>query len=322
MKITQISPQSLTRFAWLSIAAAVITIGMKASAYLLTGSVGLLSDALESVVNLAAAIVALGALTLASQPPDEDHEYGHDKVEYFSSGVEGALILVAAFSIAYTSAERLVNPQPLEQVGIGLMISLAASLVNLAVARVLMRAGREHYSVTLEADAQHLMTDVWTSAGVMVSVVLVAITHWNWLDPAIGLAVAFNILVAGARLLRRSYNGLMDTAIKPEEREAVEAIFDTFREQGIQFHALRTRQSGARRFISVHVLVPGMWTVSRGHYLLEDLERSIRAALPNVVIGTHLEPLGDPTSMADIPLQRTDGGGVGDDVVDKGSEKK
>lgn len=298
--------KALTRFAWLSIAAALLTIALKGSAYLLTGSVGLLSDALESFVNLAAAIVALAALTMAAQPPDEDHEFGHDKVEYFSSGVEGSLILVASFSIAYTSAERLLNPQPLEQIGVGVAISLAASLVNLVVARVLMRAGRDHHSITLEADARHLMTDVWTSAGVIVAVGLVAITGWGWLDPVIGLAVAFNILVAGARLLRRSYDGLMDTAIEPAEREAVEAIFDRFREQGIQFHALRTRQSGARRFISVHVLVPGMWTVSRGHYLLEDLERNIRAAVPNVVIGTHLEPLGDPTSMADIPLERED----------------
>lgn len=314
MNKTQASRKSLTRFAWLSIAAALFTIGMKGSAYLLTGSVGLLSDALESFVNLAAAVVALGALTLASQPPDDDHEFGHDKVEYFSSGVEGALILVAAFSIAYTSVERLVNQQPLEQVGVGVALSLAAALVNLAVSRVLMRAGREHRSITLEADAHHLMTDVWTSAGIIISVTLVVITGWLWLDPVIGLAVAFNILVAGSKLLRRSYDGLMDTAIEPADREAVEAILDKFRAQGIQFHALRTRQSGARRFISVHVLVPGMWTVSRGHYLLEDLERSIRVALPNVVIGTHLEPLGDPISMADIPLERgNDGGSAKDD---------
>lgn len=297
---------NLTRFAWLSIGAAVATISLKGSAYLLTGSVGLLSDALESLVNLAAAVVALLMLGIAAQPPDEEHAFGHDKAEYFSSGVEGALVLVAALSIAYTSVERLLNPQPLEQVGVGLVISAIASLVNLGVARVLLRAGTDYQSVALEADAQHLMADVWTSAGVIAGVGLVALTGLAWLDAIIGLAVAAHILLAGFGLMRRSYNGLMDSAIPPEERAKIDAILDGYRAQGIQFHALRTRQSGARRFVTVHVLVPGMWTVSRGHYLLEDLERSICAALPNAVIGTHLEPLGDPASMADIALQRRD----------------
>lgn len=302
--------RSLVRFAWLSIAAAVVTIGMKAAAYLLTGSVGLLSDALESLVNLAAAVVALWALSVAARPPDEDHAYGHDKVEYLSSGVEGGLILIAAISIGYTAGERLFNPQPIEQVGIGLAISIAASLVNLGVARVLLRAGRRYESITLEADARHLMADVWTSAGVVVGVTATAATGLVWLDPLIALGVAANIVWAGARLMRRSTLGLMDTALPPRERAAVLAILTRYEAEGVQTHALRTRQSGARRFVSFHVLVPGNWTVRRGHRLLEQIERDIRAALPSVTVDTHLEPLDDPLSFADTGLDRE--GGIAD----------
>lgn len=295
---------SLKRFAWLSIAAAVITIGLKGSAYLLTGSVGLLSDALESFVNLAAAIMALAALTAAARPPDDDHEYGHDKAEYFSSGAEGVLIMVAAFSIAYTSIERLLNPQPIEQVGFGVLVSVVASLVNFGVARVLLRAGQEHESITLEADAHHLMTDVWTSAGVVLGVGLVAVSGWQWLDPVIALLVAANIVREGVKLVQRSVMGLMDTALPAGEIEQIQAVLDEFRQYGIEIHALRTRQSGPRRFVTMHVLVPGDWTVKRGHDLLECLEAALRRTLPNLWITSHLEPLEDPASWEDQDLVR------------------
>ena len=245
----QDSPQ-LTRFAWLSIAAAVITIGLKAGAYLLTGSVGLLSDALESVVNLLAAVVALWALSMAARPPDDDHEYGHDKVEYLSSGVEGSLILVAAFSIVASAVPRLFAPQPLEQTGLGIAISVVASLINLAVGRVLLRAGRQYGSITLEADARHLMTDVWTSAGVLIGIGLVIVTGWTILDPIIALIVAANIIRAGVQLMRRSTAGLLDTALPNMERATIQHLLMRYRREGVEFHAFRTRQSGSRRFVS------------------------------------------------------------------------
>jgi cation diffusion facilitator family transporter len=294
----------LFRFAWLSIFAAVVTIGLKLAAFLLTGSVGLLSDALESVVNLVAAIIALIALNIAARPPDDDHAFGHDKVEYFSSGVEGTLILLAAASIAYASIERFLSPQPLDDIGVGLVISAVASLVNGGVAIVLMRAGREYQSITLEADAKHLLTDVYTSIGIIAALIVVNATGWTWLDPTIGIVVALNILRSGALLVRRSALGLMDTAIPPVDINQIESIFDRYRHRGLDFHALRTRDAGARQFISFHVLVPAGWTVQRGHNLLEKLEADVRAALPRSHITTHLEPLGDPAAMADIELDR------------------
>lgn len=297
---------SLTRFAWLSIAAALVTIGLKAGAYLITGSVGLLSDALESLVNLVAAIVALVVLTVAARPPDDDHAYGHSKAEYFSSGVEGTLILVAAASIAYTAAGRLISPQPIEEAGLGLAISVAASAINFGVARVLLRAGRHYHSITLEADAHHLMTDVWTSVGVVVGVALVALTGWQRLDPIIALLVAMNIVWAGARILQRSALGLLDTALPADERRQVIAILDRYvNSEGVQYHALRTRQAAARRFVSVHILVPGSWSVLRGHRLLEQIEEDVRRALPNTTVFTHLEPIEDPSSFEDQTLDRS-----------------
>ena len=297
--------RSLKRFAWLSIGAALLTIGMKASAYGLTDSVGLLSDALESLVNLVAAVVALVVLSVAERPPDEDHAYGHDKAEYFSSGVEGALILIAAVSIIAAAAPRLLDPQPLEDVGLGLGVSIAASLVNLGVAQVLARAARSYSSITLEADAQHLMTDVWTSVGVVVGIGAVALTGWNVLDPLIALVVAANIVWQGYQMVRRSVLGLLDTALPPKERAAVQAILASYLAQGVHSHALRTRQAGARRFVSVHILVPGEWTVQRGHNLLEQVELDIRGALPNATVFTHLEPIEDPHSWQDTTLDRT-----------------
>jgi len=295
---------ALTRYAWLSIAAAVSTMALKGAAYWLTGSVGLLSDALESVVNLVGAGIALIVLTIAARPADDDHAYGHGKAEYFSSGAEGTLILLAAISIAAAAANRLIHPQPIEQAGAGLAVSTAASLINFFVARILLRAGREHNSITLEADAKHLMTDVWTSAGVIGGIIAVTLTGWQILDPLIALGVAVNIVWSGFLLIKRSTSGLMDSALPPEELAEVARILEKYAQQGLQYHALRTRQAASRRFVSVHVLVPGSWTVDAGHDLLELLEADIRAVLPEVTITTHLEPLEDPTSHQDKELDR------------------
>jgi cation diffusion facilitator family transporter len=296
--------RSLTTYAWLSIGAALLTLGLKLLAWAMTGSVGLLSDALESLVNLAAAIFALLALWVAARPPDDDHAFGHTKVEYFSSGIEGALILLASVGIAWNAFDRLTHPQPLHSVGAGLAVSVVASLVNLITARVLMRAGKAEHSVTLQADAHHLMTDVWTSAAVVVAIILVAWTGWQWLDPVIGLLLAGHILGMGVRLVRESMLGLMDTGLPPEEMRAIQAVLDEYERDGVQHHALRTRQAGAWRFMSVHVLVPGEWTVSRGHELVEKLEDDIRRSVPRLSVLTHLEPLEDPASWDDVTWDR------------------
>jgi len=300
------SRRSLTRFAWLSIAAALLTIGLKTVAYLLTGSVGLLSDAIESFVNLVGAIMALAMLTVAARPADEDHAFGHGKAEYFSSGVEGTLILIAAVSIGIASVERLITPKPLEQVGFGLGVSVVASLVNLGVALLLLRVGRKHNSITLEANAQHLMTDVWTSVGVVVGVGAVALTGWQRLDPIVALVVAANIVWTGVSLVRRSISGLMDVALSTEELGLIHEALEPYRQDGLEFHALRTRRAGGSRFVTLHILVPGDWTVLRGHQLLERLEGDIRRALPNAIMFTHLEPLGDPASWGDVALERNE----------------
>lgn len=296
----------LTRFAWLSIATALATMGLKAAAYLLTGSVGLLSDALESSVNLVAAIIALVSLWVAAQPPDEEHAYGHTKAEYFSSAVEGGLIMVAALAILASAGERLLHPRPLQQLDLGLGISVVAALLNLIVARILARAGRDYESATLTADAQHLMTDVWTSAGVVLAVGAVAVTGWQPLDPLIAIAVSLQIVRSGLRLVRGAAQGLMDTALPEEEQEQIAAILESRAADGVQYHALRTRRSGAQRFVSVHIQVPGAWSVQRGHTLLEEIEGDIRETLPRVHVFTHLEPLEDPVSWEDIRLDRGD----------------
>ncbi len=299
---------ALKRFAWLSIAAALVTMGLKATAYLLTGSVGLLSDAMESLVNLAGAVMALAMLTVAARPADEEHAYGHTKAEYFSSGVEGTLILMAAISIAIAAVPRLISPRALEQIGLGLGVSVAASLVNLGAGIILLRAGRRHRSITLETDARHLITDVWTSAGVLVGVGAVALTDLERLDPIIALLVAANIIRTGVGIVRRSALGLMDTALPVNEQDAVRNVMEKYTGAGVQFHALRTREAGARRFVSLHVLVPGSMTVHEGHALLEQIEADIRQVLPNVTVFTHLESLDDPTSWDDVTLDRERGG--------------
>ena len=247
----------LTRFAWLSIGAAVLTIGLKTTAYLITGSVGLLSDAVESLVNLLGGIMALAMLTVAARPADEDHAYGHGKAEYFSSGLEGGLILVAALSIAVAAVMRFFNPKPLQELGAGLAVSIAASVVNLVVALLILRAGRKHNSITLEANARHLLTDVWTSVGVVAGIGLVVFTGWLWLDPVVALLVAANIVWTGVGIVRRSVGGLMDMALSEPDVALVRKALEPYSSDGVQFHALRTRQSGAQKFVSVHVLVPG-----------------------------------------------------------------
>ena len=297
---------TLTRFAWLSIAAAILTIGLKAAAYMLTGSVGLLSDALESLVNLVGGFMALAMLTIAARPADDDHAFGHSKAEYFSSGVEGTLILVAAVIIGITAVQRIITPKSLEQVGLGLVVSVVASLLNLIVALILLKAARRYHSITLEANAHHLLTDVWTSVGVLIGVGLVVLTGWKRLDPLVALLVAGNIVWSGSRIVRQSILGLMDTAWPVEEQNLLREVLEPHVQSGIQYHALRTRQAGIRRFVSLHVLVPGEWTVQRGHHLLERIEAEIRQALPNVTILTHLESLDDPASWNDMALDRTD----------------
>ena len=302
-KITQQS--SLTRFAWLSIAAAILTITLKTAAYFLTNSVGLLSDAMESCINLAGAVMALAMLIIAARPADNDHNYGHSKAEYFSSGVEGILILIAAIFIGIASVQRFFEPKPIEQIGIGLIVSVVASLINLAVSLVLFKAGKKYNSITLETDAKHLMTDVWTSAGVLVGVGAVALTGWERLDPIVAFLVAGNIVWSGFSIVKKSVAGLMDKALSDEEQDFLLKVLEPYKQSGIEFNALLTREAGAKKFVSFHVLVPGNWSVQKGHQLLEQIEGELRKVVPNIIITTHLEPLEDPISYVDANLERS-----------------
>lgn len=290
---------SLIKYAWLSIATAVFTISLKLAAYFLTGSVGLFSDALEGFVNLAAAIVVFITLKIVEKPPDDEHEYGHDKAEYFSSGIEGTLIIVAALSILYTSIERLLNPQPLQQVGLGLALALAASAINLGVGQLLIRAGKQHDSITLEADGKHLMSDVWTSVGVVVGILIAVWSGFERIDPLIGILVGLKIGWEGIQIFRRSAGGLMDIAIVPDERAAVETILNSYAVEGVTWHALRTRQAGSRRFINVHLLVPGAWPVQEAHDMAETIDAEIQAKINYATVITHIEPVEDPKSFDD-----------------------
>jgi cation diffusion facilitator family transporter len=301
----QSSSRSPSFYAGLSIIAAVVTIALKVGAYLLTGSVGLFSDAAESSVNLVAAVGAFLALGTAARPPDEEHAYGHTKAEYFSSALESVLIIVAAVWIAVTAIGRLLEPQPLENLGVGLTIGLVAAGINGAVGMVLLRGGRRLRSAALRADGQHLLTDVWTSVGVVVGVFLVWFTGWLVLDPLIALLVAGNIVWIGVRLLNDTAHGLLDTALPPEEQEIITGIQSRYAESGIEFHALRTRNAGRRRFVSMHVLVPGKWSVKRGHDLSERIEKDITQALPMTTVFVHVEPLEDPVSWQDQELDRS-----------------
>ncbi|QBD79843.1 cation transporter [Ktedonosporobacter rubrisoli] len=291
-------------YIYLSIGAALVTMAAKFIGYWLTGSVGLFSDAAESVVNLVAALVALWALTLAARPADEEHAYGHTKSEYFSSGVEGALVLVAALVIIVEAIPRLFHPQPLEQVGLGLAFSVAGALINGVLAWFMLRAGKRQRSIALQADARHLFTDVWTTLGVLIGVILVTLTGWLVLDPIIALLVALNVIWTGIQLLRETGLGLLDTALPAEDLQQIHSILDSYRPQGVTFHALRTRRAGSRRFVSFHVLVPGSLSVQQGHGLCEEIELALHQALPETTIFTHLEPREDPVSFADQQLDR------------------
>ena len=290
----------LSRYGWLAVATAVLTIGLKAGAWLLTGSVGLLADAAESVVNLVAAVVALIALKVAARPADRNHHYGHTKAEYFSAAVEGIMIFVAAASIIVFAVQRLIQPQPLESLGIGVAISLIAAGLNGAVGMVLIRAGNRNRSITLRADGKHLLTDVYTSVGVAVGIGLVALTGWEILDPLIGIGVGINILFAGYGLIKESSAGLMDISLPKEDNNRLRAILDSHTSESMAFHAMRTRESGTRQFMEMHMLVPGDWTVRRGHDAMEDLIDEIRAEFPDLWVTGHLEPIEDPRSYEDI----------------------
>jgi cation diffusion facilitator family transporter len=296
---------NLERFAWLSVVAALATIVLKTIAWWATGSVGLLSDALESIVNLAAALLALTMLRVAASPPDENHPYGFSKAEYFAAGIEGALIVLAAAGILASAIPRLIEPQPLDSPGLGLALSVAASGINLAVGLLLIRIGRQHHSIALEADGHHLMSDVWTSAGVVIGVALVFVTGWLRLDPLVALGVAAHIVWTGLRLMRRSWRGLLDAAIPSEDTGEVTKLFAEYSKRyGVSFHALRTRQAGKRRFISFHFLVPDAWTVAQAHRLSEEIEERIRSLVPHASIFTHIEPISDPASYEDQGLDR------------------
>lgn len=291
-------------YALLSIGAALVTLALTFAAYVITGSISLLSAAAELLVNLVAACVALWALWLAARPADEVHAYGHSKAEYFSSGVEGALIVVAALGIVVTAIQHIQRPHALAEVGLGLLVAVIAAAINGGVALVLLRAGRRLHSIALEADGKHLLTDVWTTTGVVAGVALVGLTGWNILDPIIALLVAANILWTGWRLIHESGLGLLDTALEPTDQQTIASVLSSFKEKGIEFHALRTRRAGARRFISLHVLVPGAWTVQRGHDTCEAVELALHHAMPDTTIFTHLEPREDPVAFEDQGLDR------------------
>lgn len=290
----------LTRYAWLSIATALVTMGMKLFAWKLTGSIGLFSDALESLVNLGGASMALLMLRIAMQPRDQDHAYGHGKAEYFSSGFEGMLILFAGAAILWTAVPGLWHPHALNQAVSGLVIAAIASVLNLGTARILFAASRRHRSITLEADAHHLMADVWTSVAILVGVGLVTITGLSIFDPLIAVVVALNILWTGLRLMRESVDGLMDSAWVSADIERLNKILDEFRNNEVQFHDIRTRRAAANRFVTFHLLVPGAWPVQRAHELAEHVEARLTEALPGAIAISHLEPIEDPASYADV----------------------
>ncbi|HTP96502.1 MAG TPA: cation diffusion facilitator family transporter [Burkholderiales bacterium] len=288
------------RMALLSIATSVATLGLKFGAWLLTGSVGLLSDALEAFVNLAAGLIAFGALTVAEQPADDRHSYGHDKAEYFSSGVEGVLILVAAASIVYTAADRFLHPAALENLGPGLLVGLLAAAMNFTTSRIMAKVGREHDSITIEADARHLMTDVWTSAGVLGGLAVVMfVPQWHMLDPLIALAVGVHIVFTGVELLRRTIDGLMDTALPPDEIAQTGRLIEAELPAGASFHDLRTRKAGPRRFIEFHLLVPGRTSVHDSHALCDRIERAIEVRLSRTSVTIHVEPAETETPATD-----------------------
>ncbi len=287
------------KFIWMSIAASVLTISLKSLAYFLTGSVGLLSDAIESFINLAAGIMALIMLIIALSPPDRKHPFGHNKAEYFSSVTEGILILLAAIAIGVTAIERIIRPQPIEQLGTGLLISAAASIINLAVGLMLLKAGKKYRSIILESDGKHLLTDVWTTAGVLLALLLVKITGWIILDSIIAVIVALNIIYTGIKLIIRSVSGLMDTAISDKDQMEIKKILDECCAGEVKYHSLHTRIAASKRFIFFHLIVPGSWNISNSHEITKEIERRIKSALEDSEVFIHIEPLDDPDSFDD-----------------------
>lgn len=303
--MTAISKQRpLTHYAWLSLGAAVLAFLLKLLAWWLTDSVGMLSDALESIANVAAAFIALASLTIAARPEDEDHAFGHSKAEYFAAGTEGVLILLAAVAIGWTAVERLLAPHPIVNPALGLAVLVTASCVNFTVATILSRIGAQRNSIALRADAKHLMTDVWTSAAVLIAVALVSLTGWWWLDPILGLLLAFHIIASGIKLIREAMHGLMDSGLVAADLDVIRGVLALYAEEGVQYHALRTRQAAAMKFVSVHLLMPGEWTITRGHQVADRVETDLRASLSGIVAFTHIEPLEDPSSWEDVELQR------------------
>jgi len=285
------------RYAGISIATAFVVLGLKLTAWKVSGSVGLLSDALETLANIGGALMAFTMLRIALQPPDEAHAYGHGKAEYFSSGFEGMLIFAAAAMIAIEAVPRLTDPQPIESPGLGLGIAVLASLLNFGVAQLLLRAGRRLHSVSLIADGRHLMTDVWTTVGVLIGLGFVLLTGWLWLDAAIALLVAAHVLFEGFKLISEAAHGLMDSAWPADELAQLNSVLDRFRVDGqVDFHAIRTRRAAALRFADFHVLVPGEWTVQRGHDLIEQIEAALAEQFERLIVSTHLEPSEDPRS--------------------------
>jgi cation diffusion facilitator family transporter len=304
------SPAGLRALVLLSVLAAVVTIGLKALAYWLTQSVGLLSDALESGINLFAALTAYVSLHYSHRPADATHTYGHEKIEFFSAGLEGVLIVVAGVGTAWVAVGRLVRPEPLSALGLGAGLALGASAVNLAVGVLLVRVGRRHHSIVLEADGRHLLTDVWTSLGVIGGLVVVWLSGLHVLDPVIAILVGANILFTGLRLIRRSFNGLMDHALDAEQLDALRAAIRQSLPPGTAFHALRTRQAGASRFADFHLLVPGATSVRVAHDLAERVEAALRAALPRVEVTIHIEPIEEQASWEDNALRGIEPPGV------------
>lgn len=291
--------KSIAKIMWISIVASVITIGLKWYAFLLTGSVGFMSDALESGINLLAAIVAFYSLAVAARPADKEHPFGHDKAEYFSSLAEGVLIVIAAFGIAYAAINRMYHPQPLESLDFGMLLSVAATLVNFVTARILLYFSRKHNSITIEADAHHLMTDVWTTVGIIAGIFLVKLTGWQLIDPIMAILVAISIVYTGIKLIIRSMDGLMDSQLSEKEMVQIREVLDRYKSEDVDYHALYTRRASAKQFITFHLLFPGEYTVHKAHELTKQIEYDIKTQLPYSDVFIHVEPLNDPDAFDD-----------------------
>jgi len=288
--------KSLIAYTYLSISTALVTISLKLIAYFLTQSVGLLSDAIESLVNLMAAIIAFLAIRLAEKPADKKHPYGHSKAEYFSSVAEGIFIFLAALAIIFSAINRMIYPKMIEQVSIGLLISSAATLINFLVGKKLISVGQKYQSITLEADGHHLLTDVWTSAGVITAIFLVDKTKILILDPLVAILVALNILLTGSNLIRRSLSGFMDEALDKNDLSKIDKIFQKYQKKGLIFHAIKSRQSGQKKFLSFHALFPKSYSIKKAHDLVDKIEKELKRKVFNLQIESHLEPKNDKKS--------------------------